>query len=240
MNKVIYNRVLLKFSGEALAGVKGKFSIDPEVINRLVTDVSELIKRKIQVGLVVGGGNFFRGETLAALGLTSRVVGDQVGMLATVMNSLLLEGAFKHAGIEVRVLSAISIQGIVEPYDSKKAIRYLEQNKLVIFAGGTGNPLVTTDSAASLRALEINADVLLKATNVDGIYSHDPKKYAVHLPYKKLTYSQVLQQELGVMDLNAFIQCRDYGMKIIIFNINKPNALLNIIYGEDEGTIVEG
>ncbi len=241
-NKVIYNRILLKFSGEALAGIggHGKFSIDPKVIENLVQDIAELIKQKVQIGLVVGGGNLFRGETLAGIGLTNRVTGDQMGMLATVMNALFLENAFERAGFEVRVMSAVSIKGIVETYNRKKAIRHLEKNRVVIFAGGTGNPLVTTDSAASLRALEINADVLLKATQVDGIYSHDPKKHSSAVHYTKLTYKEALQKELGVMDLNAFIQCRDYGMKIIVFNMNKPNALLNIIYGKQEGTIVEG
>jgi len=242
-NKIIYNRILLKFSGEALAGgghSHGKFSIDPQVIEKLVQDIAELIEQKIQIGLVVGGGNLFRGETLAELGLTNRVTGDQMGMLATVMNALVLENAFERAGFDVRVMSAISMKGIVEAYNRKKAIRHLEKNRVVIFAGGTGNPLVTTDSAASLRALEINANVLLKATQVDGIYSHDPKKHSAAIHYAKLTYTEALQKELGIMDLNAFIQCRDYGMKIIVFNINKPKALLNIIYGKSEGTIVEG
>ncbi len=240
MNKVKYNRILLKFSGEALAGGRGSFGIDPKIIDGLVMDIAKLLNLGVQVGIVVGGGNLFRGESLLELGLTDRVIGDQMGMLGTIMNALVLEGAFLRAGFEPRVMSALAIRGIVDSYDRKKAIRHLEKNRVVIFAAGTGNPLVTTDSAASLRALEINANVLLKATQVDGIYSHDPKKHDKAIYYKKLTYTEVLQRELGVMDLNAFIQCRDYGMKIIVFNINKPNALLNIIHGKDEGTTVEG
>lgn len=240
MTKIIYDRILLKFSGEALSGGFGKFGIDPKIINDLVVDIAELVQLKVQVGLVIGGGNLFRGESLSQLGLTSRVIGDQMGMLATVMNALLLEGAFESVGVDVRVMSALAINGVVETYDRKKAIRHLEKNRLVIFAGGTGNPLVTTDSAASLRALEINADVLIKATTVDGIYSDDPKKHAKAIRYQQLTYREVLQQELKVMDLNAFIQCRDYNMKIVVFNINKSKALLNIMYGKNEGTIVEG
>jgi uridylate kinase len=237
--KIIYKRVLLKFSGEALAGGKDNFGIDPKVINNLVQDVIELLNKKIQVALVIGGGNLFRGKTVTDLGLTNRIIGDQIGMLATVMNALLLAGAFEQKAVDVVVMSAFSINGIVETYDHKIAIRHLEANRLVIFAGGTGNPLVTTDSAASLRALEINADVLLKATQVNGIYSHDPKKHAKAVYYEKLTYKEVLQRELKIMDLGAFVQCRDYGIKIIVFNINKPKALLNIIYGKKEGTIVE-
>lgn len=240
MIRIIYDRILLKFSGEALSGGSGKFGIDPKIINDLVVEIAELIKLKVQIGLVIGGGNLFRGELLSQSGLTSRVTGDQMGMVATVMNALLLEGAFQREGIDVRVMSALPINGVVETYDRRKAIRHLEKNRLVIFAGGTGNPLVTTDSAASLRALEIEANVLLKATTVDGIYSHDPKKHPKAIRYQKLTYQEVLQKELRVMDLNAFIQCRDYNMKIIVFDLKKPKALLNIMCGKEEGTIVEG
>jgi len=239
MIRIIYDRILLKFSGEALSGGSGKFGIDPKIINDLVVEIAELIKLKVQIGLVIGGGNLFRGELLSQSGLT-RVTGDQMGMVATVMNALLLEGAFQREGIDVRVMSALPINGVVETYDRRKAIRHLEKNRLVIFAGGTGNPLVTTDSAASLRALEIEANVLLKATTVDGIYSHDPKKHPKAIRYQKLTYQEVLQKELRVMDLNAFIQCRDYNMKIIVFDLKKPKALLNIMCGKEEGTIVEG
>lgn len=235
-----YKRILLKFSGESLAGDSQQFGIEPNIINKFVADIGQLVQLDVQVGLVVGGGNFFRGEALAKTGLVNRVTGDQMGMLATVINALVFRDAFERAGFSAIIMSAIPMFGIVNCYDHKEAIRHLEKNRIVIFASGTGNPLVTTDSAASLRALEINAEVFLKATKVDGIYPSDPKKqmYAEH--YKKLTYTEVLEQELGVMDLNAFIQCRDYGMKIIVFNINKPKSLLNIIYGKEEGTVVEG
>lgn len=221
-------------------GGSHKFGVEPDIIEKLVGDIGQLVKLKVQIGLVVGGGNFFRGKTLADCGLVDRVTGDQMGMLATVINALVFRDAFERAGFESRIMSAIPIVGIVNFYDHKEAIRHLEQNRIVIFAAGTGNPLVTTDSAASLRALEINADVFLKATQVDGIYPSDPKKHGHVNHHRKLTYTEVLQQELGVMDLNAFIQCRDYGMKIIVFNINKPKSLLNIIYGKEEGTVVEG
>jgi len=238
--QVKYKRILLKFSGEALAGDAHKFGIEPNVIDKLVEDIGQLVKLQVQVGLVVGGGNFFRGQVLAEHGLVDRVTGDQMGMLATIINALAFRDAFERAGFESRIMSAIPIMGIVNFYDNKEAIRHLQQNRIMIFAAGTGNPLVTTDSAASLRALEINADVFLKATQVDGIYPSDPK-HKIHTEhYKTLTYTEALQQELGVMDLNAFIQCRDYGMKIIVFNINKPNSLLNIVFGKEEGTIVEG
>ncbi len=237
--QIKYKRILLKFSGEALAGGPNKFGIDPEVIAKLVQDIGQLVKLKVQVGLVIGGGNLFRGKTLADCGLVDRVTGDQIGMLATIINALVFRDAFEHAGFESVVMSAVPIVGMVNFYNHKDAIYHLEKNRVVIFAAGTGNPLVTTDSAASLRALEINAEIFLKATQVNGIYPSDPKKHGHLEHHTKLTYTEVLRQELAVMDLNAFIQCRDYGMKIIVFNINKPNSLLNIIYGKQEGTLVE-
>lgn len=238
--QIKYKRILLKFSGEALAGGSHKLGIDPDVVSKLVEDILELLKLKVQIGLVVGGGNLFRGQSLAECGLVDRVTGDQMGMLATIINALVFRDAFERVGIESIIMSAIPIVGMVDFYDHKEAIRYLKKNKIVIFAGGTGNPLVTTDSAASLRALEINAEVFLKATQVNGIYPADPKKHTHLEHHKKLTYNEVLQKELAVMDLNAFIQCRDYKMKIIVFNINKSKSLLNIIYGKEEGTLVEG
>lgn len=237
--QIKYKRILLKFSGEALAGSDDKFCIESKIINKLVLDIHQILKLGVQVGLVIGGGNFFRGKNLAECGLVDRVTGDQMGMLATIINALVFRDAFERLGIDARIMSAIHVVGIVNLYDHKEAIRHLNQNKIVIFTAGTGNPLVTTDSAASLRALEIQAEVFLKATKVDGIYSVDPKNNQ-HIHYhKNLTYKEILDKELAVMDLNAVIQSRDYGLKIIVFNINKPNSLLNIIYGKEEGTLVE-
>jgi uridylate kinase len=234
-----YKRILLKFSGEALIGGSEHQGIDPVVVDKLIQDISQLIKLKVQVGLVVGGGNLFRGQSLENSGLVDRVTGDQIGMLSTIINALVFRHSLEKAGISTRIVSAIPISGLVNAYNQRTAISYLEEGKVVIFAAGTGNPLITTDSAASLRALEIGADVLIKATKVDGIYSADPQLNQQAIQYKKLTYDQVLKQELAVMDLNAFIQCRDYNMKIIVFNLNKPGSLLRIIAGEEEGTIVE-
>ena len=234
-----YKRILLKFSGEALAGSNNKFGIEPEVVNKLVSDIHQIVKLGVQVGLVIGGGNFFRGKALQESGLVERVTGDQMGMLATIINALVFRDAFERVGIDVRIMSAIPVLGIVNLYDHKEAIRHLDKNRIVIFTAGTGNPLVTTDSAASLRALEVKAEVFLKATQVDGIYPADPKKNAQVNCHKKLTYKEILAQELEVMDLNAIIQSRDYVLKIIVFNIHNPDSLLNIIYGKEEGTMVE-
>ena len=236
--KIKYKRILLKFSGEALAGEKNKFGIDPEVIHKLVAEIVELIKLKVQVGLVIGAGNFFRGKNLAGSGLVDRVTGDQIGMMGTIINALVFRDVFEREGAQAVVMSAVPVLGIVDSYDHRVAIKHLENNKVVIFAAGTGNPLVTTDSAASLRAIEIKADLFMKATQVDGIYSADPKKNSYVNYHKQLTYKEVIQQELAVMDLNAFIQARDHDLKIVVFNINKPNSLLNIIQGKEEGTIV--
>lgn len=233
----IYNRVLLKFSGEALSG-DTEFGIDPKVLDKLADEIGSLIKLKVQVGMVIGGGNLFRGEALSEAGI-GRITGDHMGMLGTLMNSLALRDAFERAGYPTRIMSAIPMSGVVDHYDRRKAMHHLMEGRIVIFAAGTGNPLVTTDSAASLRAIEIEADVLVKATNVDGIYDKDPTKFNDAVKYSKLTYPQVLQQELGVMDLGAFCQCRDHNMKIRVFDVKKPKALLNIVMGANEGTLVE-
>lgn len=232
-----YNRILLKFSGEALAGNTG-YGIEPSVIDRIAKEVRELVDLKIQVGIVIGGGNLFRGETLSAAGI-GRITGDHMGMLATLMNALALRDAFERAGYETRVMSAIPMSGIVDYYDRRKAVYHLQAGKVVIFAAGTGNPLVTTDSAASLRAIETESDILLKATSVDGVYDSDPRKNPKAVCYKTVTFKEALQKELGVMDLAAFTQCRDHNMKIRVFNMNKPGALMRVILGEDEGTLVE-
>lgn len=235
-DKPKYKRILLKFSGQALSGTTG-YGIEPSVIDRIAREVAELVKIGVQVGIVVGGGNFFRGETLSTIGI-GRITGDHMGMLATLMNSLALRDAFERAGIEARVMSAIPMSGIVDIYDRRAAIHNLELGRVVLFAAGTGNPLVTTDSAASLRAVETEVDILLKATGVDGVYDKDPVKHNDAKFYNKLTFKEALQQELGVMDLAAFSQCRDHNMKIIVFNMHKPGALKSVVMGNNEGTLV--
>lgn len=231
-----YRRIILKMSGEALLGDK-RFGIDPEVIDKMALDVGEIVNLGVQVGLVIGGGNFFRGEALSLLGM-GRITGDHMGMLATIMNSLAVRDALERAGFATRILSAIPMSGIVDYFDRRKAIHHLNKGRIVLFAAGTGNPLVTTDSAASLRAIEVDADVVLKATNVDGVYSSDPLKDPKATRYQELSFDEALARELGIMDLTAFCQCRDHNMKIRVFNLQKPGALKRIILGEDEGTLV--
>jgi len=233
----IYRRILLKISGEALMN-QGKYVIDPEVLTRITADVSEVYRLGTQIAIVIGGGNFFRGAALSEVGI-DRITGDYMGMLATLMNALALRDAFERSALPVRILSAIEMTGIADQFHRRKAIHHLQQGRIVIFAAGTGNPLVTTDSAASLRGLEIGVDVVLKATHVDGVYSSDPAKDPNAVFYKKITFEEALNKELAVMDLAAFCQCRDYKMPLRIFNINKQGALLRVIMGEDEGTLVE-
>lgn len=234
--KPVFRRVLLKMSGEALMGGE-THAIDPKMVDRLVNEIAEAHHLGVQIGIVIGAGNLFRGVALSALGI-DRITGDQMGMLATLMNALALRDAFETRQLSVCVMSAISVSGIADHFDRLKAIHYLEQGQIVLFAAGTGNPLVTTDSAASLRGIEINADVVLKATNVDGVYSEDPRKNSKATLYKKLSYQEALTKELAVMDLAAFCQCRDHGMPLRIFNIHKPGAMLRVITGQDEGTVV--
>lgn len=237
MSQLAYKRILLKLSGEAFQG-ESAFGIDPSVLDKITLDVGELIKLGVEVGMVVGGGNLYRGRELYEYGI-GRVSADQMGMLATVMNAIALRDAFERNGLPARIMSAIPMSGLVDHYDRRKAIHHLTQKRIVIFSAGTGNPLVTTDSAASLRAIETEADVLLKATNVDGVYSADPAKNPTATLYEKLTYQTALEKELGVMDLTAFCQCRDHNMKIRVFNMNNQGALLRIIKGQSEGTLIE-
>lgn len=232
----VYKRILLKLSGEALQG-KASFGIDPAVLERLVNEIAEISRLKVQVGIVIGGGNLFRGATLAKVGI-NRITADQMGMLATVMNTLAMRDALERNSVSTRIMSALSITGLVDHYDRRKAIYHLEKQRVVLFAGGTGNPLVTTDSAASLRGIETEAEVLLKATNVDGIYSADPTRDPQAKLYQHLTYQEAVERELGVMDLTAFSQCRDHKLPIRVFNINKPGILLDIITGKTIGTLV--
>ncbi len=231
-----YKRILLKLSGEALNG-NTEMGIDPAVLQRIATEIHQLVELGVEVGVVIGGGNLFRGAALSQAGL-GRVTGDHMGMLATLMNALAMRDVFEENAMPTRIMSAITMTGIVDPYDRRKAVNHLKQGRVVIFAAGTGNPFVTTDSAASLRAIEIDADLVLKATNVDGVYSADPHKDKTAKRYHKLTYADVLQKELGVMDLAAFCQCRDYNLTLRIFTMHKPGALLRIVLGEEEGTLI--
>ncbi len=232
-----YKRILLKLSGEALTGDQS-FGIDPKVLDRMALEIGQLIGIGVQVGLVVGGGNLFRGAQLHEVGL-DRVTGDHMGMLATVMNGLALRDALERSDISSRVMSAIPMSGVVEHYDRREAIRYLEQGDVVIFAAGTGNPFFTTDSAACLRGIEINAELVLKATKVDGVYSADPFTDPLAVKYDRLTYQEVLDRKLGVMDLTAICLCQDHGMPLRVFKMDRPGALVSIIVGGSEGTQIE-
>ncbi|MCK4608022.1 MAG: UMP kinase [Gammaproteobacteria bacterium] len=234
--QAVYKRILLKLSGEALMG-KSKFGIDPTVIEYISKEIAAVLSLGVEVGVVIGGGNFFRGKALFSAGL-DRITGDNMGTVATIINALAMRDIFERHDISALIMSAIPMSGIVEHYDRRRAIHKLASGNVVIFAAGTGNPLVTTDSALSLRGIEIEADILLKATNVDGIYTADPALDPKAKRYSSLTYKEVLSKELAVMDLAAFSQCRDYNMILRVFNLHKKGALLRIVLGEDEGTLV--
>ena len=234
--KLKYKRILLKFSGEALMG-KSQFGIDPAVLDTLARDVAELIQMGVEVGLVIGGGNLFRGKALSQAGL-GRVTGDHMGMLATVMNALAIRDALERIDLPARIMSAIPMMGVVDSYHRRKAITHLRTGHVVIFAAGTGNPFFTTDTAACLRAIEIGADVVLKATKVDGVYSEDPFKNPNAKRYDYLTYIEVLTQGLQVMDSTAICLCQDQNMPLQVFDMSAPNALKRIVLGERVGTIV--
>lgn len=231
-----YQRVLLKLSGEALMG-ELNFGIDPQVLNYVSAEVKNLLEQNIEVAIVIGGGNIFRGVGLAASGM-DRVAGDHMGMLATVINSLAIQDALEKHDIPARVMSALPIHQVCEDYVRRKAIRHLEKKRVVIFAAGTGNPFFTTDSAASLRGIEIEADVVIKATKVDGVYTSDPEKDSTATLIEKLSYDEVLEKKLNVMDATAIVLCRDHKMPIKVYNMTKQGALNKIIKGEQEGTTV--
>lgn len=235
-DKPIYRRVLLKLSGEALMG-QNQFGIDPSVLDRIASEITETIQLNVQVGIVIGGGNLFRGTALYQAGI-GRITGDHMGMLATIMNALALRDALERINTPARIMSAIPLSGLVDHYDRRKAIHHLQQDRAVIFAAGTGNPLFTTDSAASLRGIEIDADVVLKATKVDGVYPADPMKHPNLEKYSVLTYDEVIEKGLGVMDLTAICLCRDQNMPLRVFNMTKPAALKSVILGLDEGTLI--
>ncbi|MEZ7972534.1 MAG: UMP kinase [Pseudomonadales bacterium] len=230
-----YKRILLKLSGEALGD--GSVGIDPKILDRTALEIGQLIGIGVQVGLVIGGGNLFRGAALHAAGL-DRVTGDHMGMLATVMNALAMRDALERANIHTVVMSSIPMSGVVEHYDRRLAIRHLEESNVVIFAAGTGNPFFTTDSAACLRGIEVNADIVLKATKVDGVYSADPVLDKAATRYKHLSYDEVLEKQLGVMDLTAICLARDHDMPLRVFAMEQKGALLNVVVGEDEGTLI--
>lgn len=234
--KPAYKRILLKLSGEALQGKEG-FGIDPTVLDRMAQEIKELVELGVQVGLVIGGGNIFRGAGLAAAGM-NRVVGDHMGMLATVMNALAMRDALQRAYVNAKVMSAIPLNGVCDSYNWAEAISQLRNGRVVIFSAGTGNPFFTTDSAACLRGIEIEAEIVIKATKVDGVYTEDPQKNPDAQLYTHLTYESVLEKELKVMDLAAFTLARDHEMAIRVFNMNKPGALRRVVMGEQEGTLI--
>jgi uridylate kinase len=229
-------RILVKLSGEALLG-GADYGIDPAVLKRIASDVGQVQGLGVQIAIVIGGGNLFRGAGLARSGM-DRVTADQMGMLATVMNALALQDALEQAGMQARVMSAIRINEVCEDFIRRRAVRHLEKGRAVIFAAGTGNPFFTTDTAASLRAIEIEAQLLLKATKVNGIYSDDPVKNPAARHYPRLTYDRVLDERLNVMDATAIVMCRDYRMPLRVFNLGTPGDLPRIVRGEDIGTLV--
>jgi uridylate kinase len=231
--KSAYRRILLKLSGEALMGEEG-FGIDPKVLDRMAQEIKDIVEMGVQVGLVIGGGNLFRGE-----GLAKAVVGDHMGMLATVMNGLAMRDALHRAFVNARLMSAIPLNGVCDAYNWAEAISLLKSGRVVIFSAGTGNPFFTTDSAACLRGIEIEADAVLKATKVDGVYSDDPVKNPEATLYSQLSYQEVLEKELKVMDLSAFTLARDHSLPIRVFNMNKPGCLKQVVLGESVGTLID-
>ena len=232
----VHQRILLKLSGEALMG-DDAFGINQATIERMVAEVAEVARIGVQVAVVIGGGNIFRGIAGGSAGM-DRATADYMGMLATVMNALALADAMGKQGVTARVMSAIDIQQVVEPYVRPKALQYLEEGKVVIFAAGTGNPFFTTDTAASLRGAEIGAEVVLKATKVDGVYTADPMKDPTATRYTRLSFDEAIGRHLGIMDATAFALCRDQKLPIRVFSIVKPGALMRVVMGEDEGTLV--
>lgn len=233
-----YKRILLKLSGESLMGAD-PFGINRNTIMQIVGQVKEVVEMGVQVGVVVGGGNIFRGVSAQADSM-DRATADYMGMMATVMNALALKDAFESLGVKARVQSALSMQQIAETYARPKAIQYMEEGKVVIFAAGTGNPFFTTDTAAALRGAEMNCDVMLKATNVDGVYTADPKKDPSATRYKAVTFDEAIQKRLKVMDTTAFTLCQERRLNIVVFGIAKEGALKRVVSGEDEGTLVHG
>ena len=231
-----YKRILLKLSGEALMG-EDAYGINRQTIEAIVQEIAAVSRLGVELGVVIGGGNIFRGVAPGAAGM-DRATADYMGMLATVMNALALQDAMRRAGLDCRVQSALNIEQVVEPYIRGKAIRYLEEGRIVVFAAGTGNPFFTTDTAAALRASEVGAEIVLKATKVDGVYTADPKKDRAATRYARLSFDEALQRNLRVMDATALALCRDQKLPVNVFSIFKKGALLRVVAGEDEGTLV--
>ena len=234
--KPAYKRILLKLSGEALMG-DDAYGVNRETIDRIVSEVKEVVVLGVEVGVVIGGGNIFRGMAPAAAGM-DRATADYMGMLATVMNALALQDAMRRQGLKSRVQSAINIEQVAEPYIRGKAMRYLEEGRVVIFAAGTGNPFFTTDTAAALRGMEMNVDVVVKATKVDGVYTDDPKTHPDAMRYQRVSFDEAIVKKLKVMDATALTLCRDQKLPICVFSIFKAGALKRVVLGEDEGTLV--
>lgn len=238
MDRPAYKRVLLKLSGETLMG-KQTFGIDPEVVDAVAAEIREVVALGVQLGIVIGGGNIFRGLAASARGM-ERTSADYMGMLATVINSLAMQSSLERAGVPTRVQTAIEMREVAEPFIQRRAVRHLEKGRVVIFAAGTGNPYFTTDTAATLRAVEIRADIILKATKVDGIYDRDPVLFADAIIYDKISYTEVLTKNLKVMDATAISLCRDNGLPLNVFNLQKAGNIKRVICGEKVGTIVGG
>ncbi len=238
MDRPVYKRVLLKLSGEALMG-KQTFGIDPEVVETIAGEIQEVVEMGVQLGVVIGGGNIFRGVSASARGM-DRTSADYMGMLATVINSLALQSALERLGVVTRVQSAISMNQVAEPFIQRRAVRHLEKGRVVIFAAGTGNPYFTTDTAATLRAVEIKADVILKATKVDGVYDRDPVRDADAVKFEKISYTDILTKNLKVMDAAAISLCRDNALPLVVFNLQRRGDIKRVICGEAVGTAVGG
>jgi len=234
-----FKRVLLKISGEMLSGSKG-FGLDPETVNYIASEIVAVHHHGAQTAVVVGGGNFIRGDSFSDEGGIDRTVADQMGMMGTIMNALALQAAIEKLGVQTRVQSAINVSQVAENFIRRRAIRHLEKGRVVVFAAGTGNPYFTTDTAAVLRALEIGADVLLKATKVDGVYDKDPRKHADAVKYDRVSFAEVIDQRLAVMDQTAFTMCREHDLPVIVLDLNDKNAMLRALSGESVGTLVGG
>lgn len=232
----LYDRILLKLSGEALLGVED-YGIDPNVLTRIATEIRDLQDLGVQIGVVIGGGNIFRGAGLARAGM-DRVTGDHMGMLATMINALALQDGLEQLGSTARVMSALQMHQISEDYIRRRAVRHLEKGRVTIFAAGTGNPFFTTDTAAALRAIEIGADILVKATKVNGVFSSDPMKYPDAKRYERISFDKVLTEKLNVMDATAIVMCRDNNLPIRVFDLSVPKALSRLVNGEEIGTLV--
>lgn len=231
-----YKRILLKLSGESLMGEQ-QFGIDPKRLNQYASEIKELVDLGVEVAIVIGGGNIFRGVQAEASGI-DRVQGDHMGMLATLINGMALQSCIEKAGVYTRLMSSVNVEDVCEPYIRRRAVRHMEKGRVVIFGAGTGNPYFTTDSAASLRAIEINADVVLKGTRVDGIYSADPEKDPTATKFSKITFDEVYQKGLNVMDMTAFTLCQENKLPIIVFDMDTPGTLKRVLEGEEVGTLV--